>query len=66
MGQDPDLICAFARRLAADLKAQGQPQIKIQAEAFATLNRRPSQRLIDPNVNLAAGLPDGWILLLLD
>ena len=53
MAQDPDLIRALARRLAADLKTEGHPQIQIRADAFATLNGRPSQRLIDPNVNLA-------------
>jgi vitamin K-dependent gamma-carboxylase len=62
MAQDPDLIRAMARRLAADLKAQGHPQIQIHADAFATLNGRPSQRLIDPSVNLAAQVPSSWIL----
>jgi hypothetical protein len=66
MAQDPDLICAFAQRLAADLRTGSEPHIQIRAEAFATLNGRPSQRLIDPEVNLAAPLPDGWILPLRD
>jgi vitamin K-dependent gamma-carboxylase len=66
MAQDPDLICAFARRLAADLRAQGHPQIQIYADAFATFNGRPSQRLIEPDVNLAASLPRSWIVPLAD
>jgi len=66
MAQDPDLIRAFARRLAADLRKQGHPQIQIRADAFATLNGRPSQRMIDPKVNLAARVPRGWILSLAD
>ena len=66
MAQDPDLIRAFARHLAADLRRQGHPQIQIRADAFATLNGRPSQRMIDPKVNLAARVPGGWILPLAD
>jgi vitamin K-dependent gamma-carboxylase len=62
MAQDPDLIRALARRLANDLKAQGYTQVEIHADAFATLNCRPSQRLIDPAVDLAAPVPHGWIL----
>jgi vitamin K-dependent gamma-carboxylase len=62
MAQDPDLIRAMARHLAADLKTHGFKQIQIRADAFATLNGRPSQRLIDPNVDLASRVPKGWIL----
>jgi hypothetical protein len=62
MAQDPDLIRAMARRLAHDLKARGFTEVQIHADAFATLNGRPSQRLIDPTVNLAAPVPRGWIL----
>jgi vitamin K-dependent gamma-carboxylase len=66
MAQDPDLIRAMARRLARDLKAQGFTQIEVHADAFATLNGRPSQRLIDPSVNLAAQVPRSWIVPLLN
>jgi vitamin K-dependent gamma-carboxylase len=62
MAQDPDLIRAMARHLAADLKLHGFKQIQIRADAFATLNGRPSQRMIDPKVDLAARVPNGWIL----
>ena len=62
MAQDPDLIRAMARHLAADLKKRGLEQIQIRADAFATLNGRPSQRMIDPNVDLASRVPSGWIL----
>jgi vitamin K-dependent gamma-carboxylase len=61
MAQDPDLIRAMAQRFARDLKAQGFAQIQIHTDAFATLNGRPSQRLIDPQVDLAARVPKGWI-----
>jgi hypothetical protein len=66
MAQDPDLISAFARRLAADLQKPGQPPVQIYVDAFATLNGRPGQRMIDPKVNLAGPLPRGWILPLAD
>ena len=66
MAQDPDLIHEMARHLAADLESRGFKQIQIRADAFATLNGRPSQRLIDPNVNLAARVPKGWIVPMLN
>jgi vitamin K-dependent gamma-carboxylase len=62
MAQDPDLVRAMARHLAAGLKAQGFRDIQIHADAFATLNGRPSQRMIDPEVDLASSVPSGWIL----
>ena len=62
MAQDPDLIRAMARHLAADLRRHGFKKIEIHADAFATLNGRPSQRLIDPKVDLASHVPNGWIL----
>jgi hypothetical protein len=62
MAQDPYLVRAMARRLAADLKARGLAQAQVRVDAFATLNGRPSQPLINPNVNLAGPVPDGWIL----
>ena len=58
--QDPDLARAFARRLSADLKVQGHMQIHFNADAFSMLNGRPSQRLIDPNVNLATRRRNGF------
>lgn len=39
--------------MAADLKRRGFAEIQIRVNAFATLNGRPSQRLIDPEKNLA-------------
>jgi vitamin K-dependent gamma-carboxylase len=62
MAQDPDLIRAMAQWLARDLRAQGLSQIQVRADAFATLNGYPSQRLIDPGVNLAGAVPSDWIL----
>ena len=63
MAQDPYLIRALARRLAKDLQAQGHAHV-IKVNAFATLNGRPSQRLIDSNVDLAGPVSAGWIVAL--
>jgi hypothetical protein len=62
MAQDPYLIRALARRLAADLQKENCHPIEVKAEAFATLNGRPSQRLIDPEVDLAGPTPPRWII----
>jgi len=62
MAQDPYLIRAMARRLAADFQKQNCRPIKVKAEAFATLNGHPSQRIIDPEVDLARATPPGWII----
>ncbi len=62
MAQNPHLIRLMARRLAAGLEAQGHAGIEVRADAVATLNGRPGQPLVDPTVNLAGPLADGWIL----
>jgi hypothetical protein len=64
MAQDPYLIRELARRLAKDLRTQGDAGVQIKVNAFATLNGRPSQRLIDSDVDLAGPLAPGWILAL--
>ena len=62
MAQDPYLIQAMARRLAADFHDPPLTHVQVRVNAFATLNGRPSQRLINPDVDLAAMPPPGWIL----
>ncbi len=62
MAQDPDLIHAMARRLAADLRERGEKNPRIEADAYATLNGKPSQRIIKPGVDLAGPLPADWIV----
>ena len=58
MAQDPWMIRDFARHLARKHHAT-----KVRVDAFAALNARPSQRLIDPHIDLASHpLPDGWIV----
>jgi len=62
MAQDPGMIRQLAVRLAEDLSAQGKPGWEVRADAWATLNGHPSQRLIRPEVNLAGSLPTDWIV----
>jgi hypothetical protein len=62
MAQDPEMIRALARRIAADWRARGIARVEVRADAFATLNGRPPQRLIDPHVDLAAPTLSSWIV----
>jgi vitamin K-dependent gamma-carboxylase len=61
MDQDPYLVRDFARWLAVDLEKQYSRKVDIHVDAFATLNGRPSQRIIDPRTDLAGTLRGGWI-----
>ncbi|MEO0325368.1 MAG: HTTM domain-containing protein [Myxococcota bacterium] len=61
----PDLIRDLARQVRARFEAEGYPApVEVRADVWASLNGRPSQRLLDPNVDLAAdaALPEQWIL----
>ncbi len=66
MSFQPDMILDFAHRLAADYRRRGWKNPAVFAESYVTLNGRPSQPFIDPNVNLAAEKdsfkPKKWIL----
>ena len=62
MAQDPYLIRTMARRLAADLKDPDPQHVQIRVNAFATLNGRPSQPLINPEADLARTLSSNWIV----
>ena len=62
MAQDPFMVRALARHIAADLRARGFAGIEVRADAFAAINGHPAQRLIDPQVDLAATVPPGWIV----
>lgn len=53
MSTQPDMILAFAHRLAHLFRQKGYPHIEIRARAFASLNGRRTQLLIDPKVDLA-------------
>ena len=66
MSTRPYLILQYAHFLAEDAAAQGQGEVAVRAEVWASLNGRPIQQLIDPTVNLAAQprtpWPVDWIL----
>jgi hypothetical protein len=65
MATEPDLIHQAARAIAADERSRGH-DVEVRVDAWASLNGRPAQRLIDPDVDLAAEpldvWPDDWIL----
>jgi vitamin K-dependent gamma-carboxylase len=62
MAQDPFMIRALARHVAADLRARGLGDVEVRADSFAALNGHPLQRLIDPEVDLTTALPPNWIV----
>jgi vitamin K-dependent gamma-carboxylase len=62
MVQDPYLIREMAQHIAKKLKASGVRSFEIRTESFATLNGRPSQRLIAPEANLAKEQISDWII----
>jgi vitamin K-dependent gamma-carboxylase len=66
MSTQPDMIQQFARHLQRTFQAQGHERVRVYADAWASLNGRPRQRLIDPGVDLASEpwslRPKRWIL----
>lgn len=65
MRTQPDLIRHYALHLAERLRGDGH-DVAIHADAFASLNGRPSQRLLRPDLDLTRPLSElraaGWIL----
>jgi vitamin K-dependent gamma-carboxylase len=66
MSPQPDMLLEAARVIAADYRRRGLVEPAVYADAFASLNGRPMQRLLDQNVDLAREV-DGfsnktWIL----
>ena len=63
LGRDPRLIVAFARELSAELRARDGNDVAIFADAFASLNGRPAQRMIAADVDLTRDpLPERVVL----
>jgi hypothetical protein len=66
LSTQPDMIHEYALELARRERACTGAPVKVYAEAWAALNGRPSQRLLDPGVDLAAEprsiLPKRWIV----
>lgn len=63
MSARPALIHQLAFHIADDLRARGWQDPQIRVDALVSLNGRPPQRMIDPDVDLLRVDPDGdWIL----
>ena len=66
MAPQPDMVLQAAQVVAADFRARGVQEPQVFVDAFASLNGRPMQRLIDPRVDLARQVdslaPKPWIL----
>ena len=67
MSSRPDMVVQYAHYLAEQFSRPGQPRPIIQVDLQISLNGRPYQSLIDPNVNLAdvplvSWKPAYWIL----
>jgi hypothetical protein len=50
---EPDLILQMAHRVAAEWQTPGT-SIQVRADAFISINGRPEQRLLNPELNLAS------------
>lgn len=66
MSPQPDMVQEAARVVAEDFRARGVTDPEVFVDAFASLNGRAMQRLLDPKVDLSRA-PDGladkpWIL----
>ncbi|MCU1369251.1 MAG: Vitamin K-dependent gamma-carboxylase, partial [Ilumatobacteraceae bacterium] len=59
MRSEPDLIQQAARAIAAHEAAEGH-QVEVHVDAWLSLNGRPAQRWIDPDVDLAAEPRTPW------
>ncbi|MEZ4320082.1 MAG: HTTM domain-containing protein [Myxococcota bacterium] len=67
MRTQPDMILDYAHHLAEREAAAGR-DVAVYAESYASLNGRPSQRLVSPDVDLTTltGWETGWIVPLRD
>ncbi len=54
LSTQPDMIHEYALELARRERARTGAEVQVYADAWAALNGRPSQRLLDPTVDLAA------------
>lgn len=54
MAGDPDMLVQFAHFLAAEANAQGIPRVAVYADTNVSLNGRPKQRIVPPDLDLAS------------
>jgi hypothetical protein len=70
MSFQPDFILEYAHYLAKHFENQGHKNIQVFADSFVALNGRPSQRFIDPDVDLNKKIESfkhkKWVLPLKD
>ncbi len=59
MAMQPDMILQYARFLAQHYVKQGVQAPSVRAEVYVTLNGRPGQLLINPQIDLTT-VADGW------
>jgi hypothetical protein len=66
LGQSPDMVLELARHVARDFRERQGADVAVHAHAWASLNARPSRRMIDPHADLASEapslLPAAWVL----
>ena len=66
MKTKPEAILIFAHYLAEEKRREGYDEVEVRAHVMVSLNGRPPQLLIDPNVDLAKEevgmLPARWIV----
>lgn len=66
MAAQPDLILQLAHHIVRDFRARGHGDVEVRVEALVSLNGRPAQPMIDPEVDLSRvtdGLaPKTWVL----
>ncbi|MCB0155622.1 MAG: HTTM domain-containing protein [Anaerolineae bacterium] len=66
MSFQPDMMLEFAHHLETLLRQQGLAEVEVRAEAYVSLNGRPSRLLVDPTVDLTTQQnslwPKRWIL----
>lgn len=63
---DPELIAALARHVAQEARAKRGDAVAVYVDAFASLNGRPSARLVDPDIDVSENAPERWLLPLLE
>lgn len=59
MSTQPDMILQFAHHLANHYKTPNQPHVEVYADVWVAAQGRPSQRLVDPKIDLTRQ-PLGW------
>jgi hypothetical protein len=62
----PELVLRFGHHLAEEKRREGYENVEVRARVMVSLNGRPPQLLIDPNVDLTKEqvslLPARWIV----